>query len=336
MSNLRVNQVNFSSTNSVRYNDTEKRFEIFSGNFWLPLDIDSGFVSVTGKSRTTFTNTGAVQTWLVPIGVTHIFVKMWGAGGGPGRVSGWSYGAPGGAGGHSRGIIPVAAGETLTIIVGSGGIAIPGPNSSFGGGGGNLNTTDQTYSGQGGGLSGIFRGGYTHSGALMIAGGGGGGGSSRAWIGNAGGAGGGFEGQRGGSPYDGKYTGGGAGGTQAAGGAAGSGYTNNGGAGSALQGGVSSNNSYGGGGGGGYFGGAGGSYSESNLMGGGGGGSGYLSPTVLYGRTYVGNYETPPFTHDPDFPRNLGTATNTTPSCGAPYQGNGTNPGGHGYIVIYY
>lgn len=336
MSTLRANQIDLSDTNSIRYNDTTKRFEVLAANFWLPLDVDVAFGTLSGKTKIAFDGTGAAQTWIVPTGVSYIFAKVWGAGGGPGRVSGWSYGSPGGAGGHSRGVIPVAAGETLTIIVGSGGIAIPGTASSFGGGGGNLNTTDQTYGGQGGGLSGIFRGGFTQGGALLVAGGGGGGGSSRAWIGNGGGAGGGTEGQRGGSPYDGKYTAGGAGGTQTGGGVAGSGYTNNGTAGSALQGGTSGTNSYGGGGGGGYWGGAGGSYSESNTMAGGGGGAGYVSTNVLYGRTYTGNFEVPPFTHDPDLPRGLGTSSNTSHAFGAPYQGNGTVPGGKGYVVIYY
>jgi hypothetical protein len=336
MSYLRVNQVNLSNTNSVRFNDTEKRFEVFSGNFWIPLAVDTALTAVTGKTKQVFTNTGANQTWTVPAGVTYIFAKMWGAGGGPGRVSGWSYGSPGGAGGFSHGIIPVAAGESLVIIVGSGGIGIPGPVTSFGGGGGNANTSDQSYSGQGGGLSGIFRGSFAQASALMIAGGGGGGGSSRTWIGNGGGAGGGLVGQRGGSPYDGKFLAGGDGGTQSAGGSAGTGWAGNGTAGAGMVGGVSGTNSYGGGGGGGYYGGAGGSYSESNTMAGGGGGSGFLAPTVLYGRTFVGNFQNPPMANDPDFPSSAGSATNNAPGRGADYQGNGTLGGGHGYVVIYY
>jgi hypothetical protein len=336
MSTLRVNQINLSNSNSIRYNDTEKRFEVLIANFWIPMSPDYDFTNITNKTRLVFQNTGVAQYWTVPAGISYIFVKVWGAGGGGGRVSGWSYGSPGGGGGHSRGVIPVAAGETLTVIVGSGGVQIPGPVTSFGGGGGNLNTTDQTYGGQGGGLSGIFRGSYTQSGALIVAGGGGGGGSSRTWIGNGGGAGGGIEGQRGGSPYDGKILAGGAGGTQTAGGAAGSGYTNNGTAGTALVGGTSGTNSYGGGGGGGYWGAAGGSYSESNTMAGGGGGSGFLSASVLYGRTYTGFYEQPAMHLDPDLPKNVGTGTNANPAYGATYGGNSNIAGGHGYIVVYY
>jgi hypothetical protein len=71
-------------------------------------------------------------------------------------------------------------------------------------------------------------------------------------------------------------------------------------------------------------------------MAGGGGGAGFLSASVLYGRTYTGFYEQPAMHLDPDLPKNVGTGTNANPAYGATYGGNSNIAGGHGYIVIYY
>lgn len=289
---------------------------------------ESGCLYPVGKSVNEYNFTGADQTFVIPAGVTYIFVKMWGAGGGNGRASGWSYGSDAGGGGHSFALIPVTPGESLTIRIGGGGrTAVTA--SSFGGGGGALNATDTTYGGQGGGGCYIFR----STTPLLIAGGGGGGGASRIWTGNVGGAGGGLIGQRGESPYDNKVAFGGGGGTQLAGGTA-----SGGGSGSLYQGGTSGTNSYGGGGGGGYYGGGGGGYSEANTMAGGGGGSGFVAASCLIGATFTGTGRYPAFLHDNDLPKNVSNYTlvahgnqNTQNNAAV-----NTQVGGNAYCKIYY
>lgn len=217
----------------------------------------------------------------IPFGA--MLVELWGAGGGGSAAGGWSFGANGGAGGYTWGLITdLTPGEPLVLIVGQGGSSY-GTTNMFGGGApSSTNGTDNRYGAPGGGLTGLFRGSYTFANALLIAGGGGGGGSSRAGNGNFGGAGGGNTGQDGESPYDNKFGHRGRGGTRfQAGDAASSDAVNAGNQQGQLQGGSSRINSYGGAGGGGYFGGSGGGYSESNTMGGGGGGSGYVHPTLV-------------------------------------------------------
>lgn len=293
---------------------------------------NGGCLYPQNRNRVVFSATGADQSWTVPAGVNYIFVKMWGAGGGPGRAGGWSYGADGGGGGHSRALIPVTPGTTLTIKVGLGGLTAS-YGSVYGGGGGAGANADITYAGTGGGGAYVFNG----SSPLIIAGGGGGGGSSRAWTGQIGGAGGGVVGQQGQSPYDGKMSYGGTGGTQSTGGQApAAGGTT---VGSLYQGGASSVNSYGGGGGGGYYGGGGGAYSESNTMAGGGGGSGYVSPSAKLGGTFTGNFRVPAFSWDNDLDQSTQNNYSTIAYGAQNLQNNigtGTRMGGHAVVVIYY
>lgn len=90
---------------------------------------------------------GGVYTWTVPTGVTSIIASVWGSGGGGGNQSA-SPALKGGAGGYVKGTIAVSPGETLTIVVGIGGIT----------------------PGNGGGASYIYK-----SGVMLGAGGGGGG-----------------------------------------------------------------------------------------------------------------------------------------------------------------
>ncbi|MFN7677190.1 MAG: glycine-rich protein [Cyanobacteriota bacterium] len=302
-------------------------------------ELKDGNLTPINKTKTTYSYTGSNQTFVVPAGVTWIFVKLWGAGGGAGKAGGWSFGADGGGGGHTRGLFPVTPGDTLLLVVGRGGTTVNGTAQSYGGGGANGGTGDDRYGGQGGGYCGIFiNNSLSSATALAIAGGGGGGGSSRAWCGNVGGAGGGLVGQRGASPYDGKHGAAGAGGTQAAGGAGGSPFTRNGSNGGALQGGAGANPNYGGSGGGGYFGGGGGAYSEANTMGGGGGGSGFVAPSGTLTGTYVGNYRQAACAWDPDFPTS--TTEIELPGFGGQNtqnnQANGAQSGGHAFAVVYY
>jgi hypothetical protein len=316
---------------------TASRYDFSTQGF--NFEVDDG-VQLTPKNKTkyTYTYTGVNQSFVVPVGVNWIFVKLWGAGGGAGRAGGWSYGADGGGGGHARGLFPVTPGNTIILVVGRGGTIVNGTTQSYGGGGTNGSAADQTYGGHGGGYCGVFVSSVSQANALAIAGGGGGGGSSRSWVGNIGGAGGGLVGQRGSSPYDGRFTAGGNPGTQSGGGGATSGYTANGGAGSALLGGTGAAASYGGGGGGGYFGGGGGGYIEPNTMAGGGGGSGFIKSTGLLAATYTGNYRMVASPDDSDL---LTTTSDIElPGYGGQNTGNnqaaGSQSGGHAYAVIYY
>ena len=328
------------------FNPITKKFNrTFAG--WT-FDEEGGICTPIGRSRRPYGPTGANQTWIAPT-TGYIYVKLWGAGGGGGSQGNWAAGGPGGGGGHARGLIPVTAGMTYTIVVGIGGQTnYPGGIApSYGGGGGLVNVFN-VYAGQGGGYCGIFQGSVTQSNALLIAGGGGGGSSSRFMVGNWGGAGGGQSGEQGNSAYQNTASFGGAPGTQTAGGASnttlsaqpcGPGY--------ALTGGYT--NSLGGAGGGGYFGGAGGGYTEGNIaagnpgtMGGGGGGSGYIASSVIFGATFTGRQQHPAFSWDPDLSP-LTDPFNTSAKYG--YGGecayNAYNAytgvrGGCGYCVLYY
>jgi len=67
-------------------------------------------------------------SFVVPTGVTLLFVSGCG-GGGSGATDGTSAGGGGGAGGGRRVPIPVTAGETLTVDIGAGGAGVTGANS---------------------------------------------------------------------------------------------------------------------------------------------------------------------------------------------------------------
>jgi hypothetical protein len=280
-----------------------------------------------GRTKTDYFYTGADQSFVVPGGVTHIFVKLWGAGGSGARFGGWVYGSEGGGGGHARGLIPVTPGETITVRVGQGGIVASSTATIFGGGGMGPAAGNE-YSGSGGGGCYIFR----STTPLLIAGGGGGGGASRAWISNFGGAGGGLVGENGESPFDGQMAYAGFGGTQVAGGAGGTG----GNAGSLYQGGRTVQ--WGGGGGGGYYGGGAGGYVEDDTMAGGGGGSGFVASSVLFGGTYNGSKRSPGFYWDNDLSRNESALTNI--AYGGPHAQNqvaaGTQTCVNAFCCIYY
>jgi len=130
-----------------------------------------------------FSYTGSNQFWDIPAGICEIHVKLWGAAGG---------GPSAGAGGYTEAVIPVQAGEKLTIIVGEGGkyfnaimagirYSYGSTNSSngtfgFGGSGSIMEADSQNASevGAGGGLSGVFADTLEKANALAIAGGGGG------------------------------------------------------------------------------------------------------------------------------------------------------------------
>ncbi|MBK9190418.1 MAG: T9SS type A sorting domain-containing protein [Crocinitomicaceae bacterium] len=236
---------------------------ILAGSFAFA--IKSGSAQCT--TAQTFNYTGALQTFVVPAGVTTITAECYGAKGGNGNQPS----STGGNGAYIKGDISVTPGETLNII--SGGAGVSGVTSLEGGGGG--------------GGSFVIR--ATGNVPLIIAGGGGGGsyqastpgtGGSSTTTGNAGGyvptlpGQGGFSDNGGGGG-----TGGGGGGWNANGSSNtwANGGTMQGGAGGIPNfgyigaGGFGGGGSafHGGGGGGGYSGGGGGIYT----IGGGGAGS---------------------------------------------------------------
>jgi hypothetical protein len=314
-----------------RFNTSTGLNEVSYQGFWFADDQD-GYTIVLGKTRQLFQFTGANQTFVVPGGITRIFVKMWGAGGGAGSYGGWRQGSTGGGGGYSEAIVPVVPGQTLTIRVGGRGSMRPGtaaawPNGGQAGTGGG----DNQYTGSGGASSSLIVPTLNSGNPCMYAGGGGGGGSVNGFTRNAGGAGGGLRGEDGyhdnGLSYM-PYSLVGKGGTQTAGGAQVVGASSTGGAGSANQGGNHNGNTYGGGGGGGYFGGSSGCYNGS--MSGGGGGSGFIHSSLLRGQTLTGVREYPPCASDPDAMDASGSGTRIGVG------GDEGGIGGHGLVVFYY
>lgn len=210
-----------------------------------------------GQTSTTFSYTGAMESFTVPSCVTSITVDARGS-------KGSDYTAitpndPGGLGGRVTCVYPVTPGQVLNIFVGG----IP-----YNGGG----TVLGTNGARGGGASDIRIGGTALTDRVIVAGGGGGGGDNCGGTVEPGGMGGGLIG---GSGWQcGQQTGAnGKGGTQTAGGATTSNATNPGTPG-ALGVGGNAGSTYGGSGGGGYYGGGGAAY------GGGGGGSSYTDASA--------------------------------------------------------
>lgn len=296
----------------------------------------TGFFGTCARGSKTFNYTGSDQVFTVPSGACpNMTVKVWGAGGGGGtHTDVWSYGSPGGGGGFTSGALTLNPGTIWKVVVGQGGPVNSNSNSYGGGGASSCNGADNRYSGNGGGLSGlfsgntaVFSGGTPEAGAqaraILIAGGGGGGSASRAGAGNVGGAGGGLTAADGASPYDDKSSYAGHGGSQSAPGAtADSDNVNCGATAGALVGGAPTTHSYGGGGGAGYFGGSAGGYSEPNTMGGGGGGSSFISTSVSNSALSAGSGATAANTGDADYSAGVGVG------------GGDGIAGGSGLVVI--
>ncbi len=323
---IRVDSIQNTAGNAGFFlNGNTSAIELEAAGFNLTFDTIN--IVPRGKTRVSFTFLATDQSWVVPPSVQYIYAKCWGSGGGGGHSGGWTQGSMGGGGGFSRGLIPVTAGETLTLRVPRGGFANPGATNAPFGGGSSTTGGDNQYAAGGGGYCGIFR----SSTPLMISGGGGGGGSvtGTSTFCN-GGAGGGIRGMRGESARGfSSFAGGG--GSQTSGGTAGNGGNTTGAVGIYLQGGSVQGNVYGGGGGGGYFGGGSGSYGNGNVMAGGGGGSGYIHPSVIFGATFAGTGMYPARVDDVDYP-DSSASTFSSVGYGGMQQGNG----GDGHIVIYF
>lgn len=226
-----------------------------------------------------FTYTGSLQSFVVPVGISAITVKTWGAGGGGGGSDG-RLGGSGGGGAYATSTLAVIPGETLTIAVGGGGGAgslgagIGGGVAGYNGGGvgGNAGSAGQSGGGGGGGgYSGVLR---ATTPLIVAAGGGGGGGGGNLAAGGSGGSGGGGGVSGSASAY---ATGGSVGASGASTGEAG---TNRG----------TGDGGGGGGGGGGWNGGGGGGAPSADYSAGGGGGGSNLGVSTSNGEgTVPGN-----------------------------------------------
>ncbi len=122
---------------ALRYNPTEKRFEGFTGVFWVALTQGPELPPANIQGF----NPGTTTNFVVPPGVTRIGVNLGGAGGGggartagnltPGCVTpGATAGYGGGSGAALRAFVDVTPGETLTVIVGAGGAGASTPGTA--------------------------------------------------------------------------------------------------------------------------------------------------------------------------------------------------------------
>ncbi len=283
----------------------------------------SGYWSGQAEIPTGFAYTGADQTLTLNANTSTIDFWLWGASSGSG-ASGWGgYWGSGSGGGATTGTIAGTMPATLKIMVGAGGGAPSDTQQNNYGHAGQNNSPG--YTGNGGGLSGIFKG-DTNNQADMIACAGGAGGGGCGWnSGNIqGGVGGGTNGGNGGYGGGSEMDRGGKGGSQSAAGAGGThAYNTDGAAGSGMHGGTAP--AYGGSGGGGYWGGGSGSYSEGHdsqrNMTGGGGGSGFVNTTGVSGTTatgtlYSGNSQAPGLEGHTKLPVNVGYGAGTVNTAG--------------------
>lgn len=263
-----------------------KKNYFFGGLILSALLISS---AADAQTVTTFNYTGAMDTWVVPPGVTSVEVDMVGASGGWDDFGGSTITShiPG-DGGRVQTTLTVTPGATLYIYVGGiGGNASSGTGGTGGFNGGANGGTTGTYSGGGGGgASDIRIGGTTYGDRVVVAGGAGGAAYNYSANDN-GGDGGDLTGANGQSNGSTSHVSCGLGGTQSAGGLGGqwSGY-NQGGPGAFGTGGAGATGTSGGGGGAGYYGGGGGSWS------GGGGGSSYTDAVLCSSTTHTQGYNT--------------------------------------------
>lgn len=304
-------QVVFSQTGWAAY-----QFTVINSQGCSRTILDSVLVAAAPQVQS-FLHTGMAQTFVVPAGTNQIRFKAWGAGGGGSLTTNDNVG---GGGAFVDAFVQVTPLETLTVVVGGGGLGVSPYSGGYGGGGGsNVNQLNHAPGGGGGGQSALLRGNTI----LLIAAGGGGSGGEDNPGSTFGGAGGASQGFVGGNNL------GGGGGTQNSGGAAGAGSGSTAGTfGQGGQGGQRGvNEGCGGGGGGGYYGGGGGGAGASGggQAGGGGGGSSYVAgPGVISANVQPGSGQQPGGLADPDWQ-------------GAGVGGNGGNPaqtGAHGRVVL--
>ena len=126
--------------------------------------------SGSGMDSSIFNFTGALDSFIVPSGITSISIEALGAGGGSGATGGNSAsGGAGGKGSKATGTLTVTPGQKLYIQVGGAGST---PTGGYNGGG----NGGSTNAGGGGGASDVRYPGYSTSDRIIVGGGGGGGG----------------------------------------------------------------------------------------------------------------------------------------------------------------
>ena len=229
-------------------------------------DREFSLTATSNAVSTTFSFTGAQQTYTLPSGVSSLQFDLYGASGGRG-----------GAGGRVTGTLSSISGGVLYIYVG--GQGTEGATAPGGFNGGGATTGNRGNEGSGGGATDIRMSGTSLNNRVVVAGAGGG---SGGYAGAPGGMGGGLIAEGGGSGQG----GGGGGGTQTAGGSAG--YSNGGSPATSGSFGIGGTggfswNAGGGGGGGGWYGGGGGGPDDNSCCsdgGGGGGGSSYARSDI--------------------------------------------------------
>ena len=142
-----------------------------------PASLPANCVVVAGTATCTFTFVGAVQSFVVPAGVSQIVVAAAGAQGADGAPSPeFLFSVPGGAGGNGgiqRGALAISGGQTLEVFVGGHG----GSAESGGFNGGGSGVSPGPVSGGGGGGGSDVRTQPFGVGDRVIVGGGGGGGA---------------------------------------------------------------------------------------------------------------------------------------------------------------
>ena len=119
--------------------------------------------------ETTFDYTGAMQTYVVPAGVTLVNIEAYGAQGGTSGNDAVTC-TNGGLGGSSTGDLTVTPGETLYIYVGGEGLA----GNVGGWNGGGISCANVATCSKGGGASDVRQGGTDLADRVIVAGGGGG------------------------------------------------------------------------------------------------------------------------------------------------------------------
>lgn len=178
---------------------TNKFFGITGLRLLFSIVLMTSIHNVNAQTTINFNYTGAQQNWVVPSGVTSVFIEVWGAQGNPNNQGN----VAGGLGGYANGDLAVTPGQVLYIYVGGGwdGGVMGGYN-----GGGNAGTSNcaAAQGGGGGGASDVRQGGNATGDRKIVAGGGGGAGGNRlvnCGRGTGGGGGGGYYGGGGGAAW---------------------------------------------------------------------------------------------------------------------------------------
>lgn len=113
------------------------------------------------KKCTMITNTGS-GSWTVPAGVTEVMAELWGGGSAGNLYFG------GTSGGYARTVQPVMPGNSLSYVVGAGGIADNGFNSATDGGQTTVNFSNGAITASGGEKSNLIYPGAVQSGTSSL------------------------------------------------------------------------------------------------------------------------------------------------------------------------